>query len=232
MSDVDLVADVGDRLGEGPAWDPVAGVLWWVDIKGCRLHRLQPASDAVDTWELEETPGAVAPRAGGGLVMAVRSGLALFDPGTSHLQVVAAPEPERPGNRFNDGGCDPQGRFWAGSMDDAEKERTGALYRFDGDGTWERILDGLGIPNTIAWSPDGATFYFAETFDRVIHAYDFDPAAGTVDNRRLFAAIEPPGSPTARRSTPRGSCGTPSGTAAVSSATTRMDRRSEWCRCR
>lgn len=194
MTDIRCVVDACNELGEGPVWDTEAGVLWWVDIKRSLLQRLAP-DGSVDVWTLPEPPAALAPRRRGGLILAVRSGFATFDPETGAVEVVHRPEPDRPGNRFNDGKCDPRGRFWAGTMDDAERERTGALYRFDPDGTCERLLDGLGIPNTLAWSADGSTFYFAETLDRVIHAYDVDLVRGSISSRRIFAHVEPPGYP-------------------------------------
>lgn len=193
--EVRCVVDSANTLGEGPVWDEGRQVLWWVDIDRSQLQSFSPATGAVDRWEVPEMPGAVVVRRGGGLALAVASGLAFYDPGSGEFNVVAAPEPERSGNRFNDGKCDPRGRLWAGSMDVDEQRRTGALYRFDTDGAWERIIDGLGIPNTLAWSADETTFYFAETLDRVIHAYDYDGDRGTISGRRVFARTEPPGFP-------------------------------------
>lgn len=184
-----------DVLGEGPIWDDAAGVLWWVDITGKGLRRYQPSTGEVDTWDLPEPAGSVAPMEAGGLLLAVTSGFAWFDVATNEFRHIIDPEPERSGNRFNEGKCDRQGRFWAGSMDAEEKARTGALYRLDLDGTPHRMLDGLGIPNTLTWSPDSRTMYLAETLDRTIYAFDYDPATGTPSNRRVFAITSGPGYP-------------------------------------
>lgn len=184
-----------DVLGEGPIWDTATGVLWWVDIADSGLRRYRPSTGEVDLWDLPERAGSVAPRASGGLLLGVVSGFAKFDPATSAFERIVEPEPDRPGNRLNDGKCDRQGRFWAGSMDAAEKEWTGALYRLDLDGTAFRILDGLGIPNTLVWSADSKTMYFAETLDRTIYSFDFDPDTGVPSNRRVFAVIPRPGYP-------------------------------------
>jgi len=184
-----------DVLGEGPIWDAAGAVLWWVDIAGRGLRRYQPSTGDIGVWDLPEPAGSVAPTASGGLLLAVPSGFARFDPATNEFQHIIDPEPDRSGNRFNEGKCDRQGRFWAGSMDAAEKARTGALYRLDLDGTPHRIFDGLGIPNTLAWSADSKTMYFAETLDRTIYAFDFDPTTGTPSNRRVFVKISGPGYP-------------------------------------
>ena len=184
-----------DVLGEGPIWDVAAEVLWWVDIVGSGLRRYRPATGEVDIWDLPERAGSVTPAASGGLLLAVRSGFVRFDPEMEECELIIDPEPDRPGNRFNEGKCDRQGRFWAGSMDAAEQARTGALYRLDPDGTSHRIFDGLGIPNTLAWSGDSKRMYFAETIDRTIYAFDYDPTTGTPSNRRVFATIPGPGYP-------------------------------------
>lgn len=184
-----------DVLGEGPIWDSAAGVLWWVDIVGSGLRRYRPATGRVDVWDLPEPAGSVAPTASGPLLLAVQSGFARFDPQSNEFELIVDPEPDRPGNRFNEGKCDRQGRFWAGSMDAAERKRTGALYRLDLDGTPRRIFDGLGIPNTLAWTKDSRTMYFAETLDRTIYLFDYDPVTGTPSNRRIFARPPGPGYP-------------------------------------
>jgi len=190
MTAVDCVLEAECLLGEGPVWDTAAGALYWVDIEQRRIHRLIPRNGAVTAWDLPGKPGAVAPRAAGGLVVAMEGGLAAFDPASGRLERIVDPEPERPANRFNDGKCDRQGRFWAGSMHGKDPVlETGAVYRFDPDGSVHRMIDGVGIPNTFAWSPDGATMYLASSLDRVIHAYDYDVESGTIDNRRVFVSI-------------------------------------------
>jgi len=191
VTDVVCAVAAGCLLGEGPVWDGAAGALYWVDIEGKRLHRLLPRSGSTTSWDLPEQPGAVTPRASGGMVMVLESGLAAFDPASGDLEWIVDPEPEHADNRFNDGKCDRRGRFWAGSMHGADPARaTGNVYRFDPDGTVHRIIAGVGIPNTFAWSPDGGTMYLASSLDRVIHAYDYDVATGAIGNRRVFATTE------------------------------------------
>ena len=184
-----------DVLGEGPSWDLAAGVLWWVDIPGRAIRRLEPGSGDVTSWDLGNEPGSLTPTVGGRLLVAVRRGFILFDPDTGSSELIAEPEPDRAGNRFNDGKSDRQGRFWAGSMFDGDGPRTGALYRMDHDRTVTRMMDGLAIPNSLCWSPDGAVMYFTETVDRVIYAFDYDIDTGTPHDRRVFAEIPAPGYP-------------------------------------
>jgi sugar lactone lactonase YvrE len=184
------VAPLGCVLGEGPVWDE-AGFLWWVDIKAPALHRYRAEGGEVASWPLPEPVGSMALRRQGGLILALASGFAFFDPDTGGLQRLFDPEPGRPGNRLNDGKCDAQGRFWVGSMDDAEKNRTGDLYRLDPDLNLERFEMGFVVTNGPAWSGDGRILYTTDSVERRIWAYDFDMARGRLGERRLFAELKP-----------------------------------------
>ncbi len=115
---VACVAPAGCVLGEGPVWDE-AGYLWWVDIKGPALHRYRPEGGETHSWPLPELCGSAVLRTRGGFLLALQSGFAFFDPDTGALQRLFDPEPENAQNRLNDGKCDVQGRFWAGSMHDS-----------------------------------------------------------------------------------------------------------------
>ena len=113
---VEPVLQAGITCGESPVWDVETGALWLTDIPGRTLHCLTPATGEHRTWAMPEELCAFALRARGGLVVAMRSGFALFDPETGALDWLARPEADRPDNRLNDGRCDRQGRFWTGSM--------------------------------------------------------------------------------------------------------------------
>lgn len=174
-------------LGEGACWSPREQALYFVDILGKALHRHHPASGVQRSWRFDEEVSALAEREHGpGLLLSLRHDLALFDPASGALTRLHRPEPERRGNRFNDGKCDARGRFWIGSTDYACKAWTGALYRFDGDGRCTRCLDQVKIANGPAWSPDGRTMYFNETGHARTWAIDFDPERGTLGERRLW----------------------------------------------
>jgi sugar lactone lactonase YvrE len=138
---------------------------------------------------MPEAIGAVALRVSAGVLVALRSGLHLVDVASGALELVCAPEPDRPENRLNDGRCDRRGRFWVGSMHDRLRTPTGALYRVDPDRACHRVLDGITVPNGLGWSPDGRTMYLADTPMRAIWAYDFDPASGVPGGRRVFARV-------------------------------------------
>jgi L-arabinonolactonase len=190
MTDVACALAAGALLGEGPIWDAAERVLYWVDIKGRAIHRFDPASGRDERWAVAEEVGSLAVRAGGGLVVALRSGFHFFDVATGRATPIVAPEPDRPGNRLNDGKPDRQGRFWAGSMDDAEGKPTGALYRLDPDRSCHRLVDGIVVSNALCWSPDGRTMYHADSYQRTVWAWDFDPEHGEVANRRTFFEVQ------------------------------------------
>jgi L-arabinonolactonase len=184
---VEVAARGADRLGECPLWDEREKMLWWVDSRWPAVKRLDPASGAVMMLVLPEVIGSIAFREKGGLLAATKSGLHFLDPASGALEARANPEAHLPENRFNDGRCDRQGRFWAGTMCDVRRDPTGSLYRFDAELTCTRLRNGIIIPNSLAFSPDGRTMYFADTNRHTIWAYDYDPASGAAANERVFA---------------------------------------------
>jgi sugar lactone lactonase YvrE len=107
------------------------------------------------------------------------------------VRAIVNPESHLPGNRFNDGKCDPAGRFLAGSMDDAEVEASGSLYSLAPDGTVKTLLSGTRISNGLAWSPDYHTFYYIDTPTRVVMAYDYNLATGEIANPRPAVSVPP-----------------------------------------
>jgi L-arabinonolactonase len=186
MNKVERIVSVGSQLGEGPLWHPREQALYWVDIEGHCFHRFHPDTGAHETFAVGQPVGCLAFRASGGLILALRDGLAFWDPQTQALQFVADPEADRPDARFNDGRVDRQGRFWAGTLG---KGATSSLYRLDPDGSVYKMESGITISNGIGWSPDDRTMYFTDSPLSVIYAYDFDPASGTIENRRPFVRV-------------------------------------------
>jgi sugar lactone lactonase YvrE len=179
----------GATLGEGTLWSVREQALYWVDILERRLHRFDPAGGERRSWDFDEEISAVAERMQApGLLVTLRRGFAFFDPAASELPptYLHQPEQELPGNRFNDGKCDAEGRFWGGTMDFACEAPTGALYRFDPDGRCSRHDQGFAVTNGPTWSLDGRTMYFNDTVTGRIHAYDIDMAAGTLANKRQW----------------------------------------------
>lgn len=133
QAEVRYVADCANIVGEVPVWDVDEQALYWVDIEGRRLHRLEPATGRIDIWDMPERIASFALRQSGGLVVAFASGIAFFDPVTGRVEWIARPEAHLPSNRFNEGKVDRKGRFWIGSMDDGLAGSTGSLYRLDPD---------------------------------------------------------------------------------------------------
>jgi sugar lactone lactonase YvrE len=186
---IDCIAPVNSVLGEGPVWDERTGTLYWVDIKAPALFATDAAARQTRRWPMPERIGAIGLREGGGLIGAFKSGFGFIDLPAGSVRPIVDPEPDRPGNRFNDGKVDPRGRFWAGSMDDEEREPTGHLYRLDPDLSVERFEIGFICTNGIDWSSDGRTLYFTDTFARRINAYEFDLERGHLGTRRTFADV-------------------------------------------
>lgn len=181
----------GAELGEGLCWSPARQAIYWVDILGQRLMRLELSGGARREWAFDSTIGAVAERAQRpGLVVSLRRRIAFFDPDNETLEAFAEIEPQHPGNRFNDGKCDAQGRFWAGSMDFACEAPTGALYRVAtgaaGPVATPAWACGFAVTNGPAWSADGRTMWLNDTVRGDVYALDHDPATGEVGRPRRW----------------------------------------------
>ncbi|PZP95024.1 MAG: gluconolactonase [Variovorax paradoxus] len=190
LSEAQCVWDAGAQLGEGALWSPRTQALWWVDILGRRLYRWQWPLGTHAHWDFAEEISAVAERADGtGLLLALRHGFFAFDPEDGRLTPLHRVADEPAHNRFNDGKCDAQGRFWAGSMDFDCAAPTGALYRFDPDGRCTRHDAGFAVTNGPTWSRDGRTLFFNDTVQGQVLAYDFDAATGRIAARRPWLRL-------------------------------------------
>jgi len=189
--EAELVLDAGARLGEGPVWSSDEGVLYWVDIDLCRVHRFDPVGVADEHMDVGEPVGAVAPRQRGGLVLALRSGFALVDEWRGQVRTLATVEDDLSDNRMNDGACDTRGRFWAGTMCTAGRPERGTLYRLDPNGEVTPRVHKVTISNGIGWSPDDGTMYHVDTPTGGVDAFDFDANSGTITNRRRLIDVEP-----------------------------------------
>lgn len=183
--EVRCVADVKAVLGEGPVWVDAEQALYWVDIKGRKIFRLDWSGTRRE-WQTPMRVGSIAPRAGGGFVAGTEHGFAEVDLAEGRFDIFYNPEEERPDNRFNDGKVDARGHFWAGTMDDTEQAATGALYRLGPDRRCKAIDEGYKVTNGPAFSPDGRTLYHTDSARQVIYAFDLRDDGG-VGERREFA---------------------------------------------
>lgn len=186
---VEMVADVGAVLAEGPVWDADVGLLYWVDIPARAIHRLVPSTSAHEVTAVDRKVGAVALRSSAGLVLAWEDGFATTDGWGGAARVVAPIDHGPVQARFNDGKCDPAGRFWAGSMALDERPGVGALYRLDPDGSVTKALTGVSISNGLAWSADGRTMYYIDTPTRAVDAFDYNVETGAISRRRRLADV-------------------------------------------
>ncbi len=190
MSEVEHVLSLGNECGEGPLWVPQERAIYWVDIPACKVFRYYPASGKHETFTFDVSVTALGLRASGGFIVATAKGFAFWSPPSTQLQTVASLETDRPDNRFNDGGVDALGRFWAGTMNKVRPEAPdGSLYRLEAALSVHKMETGFAVYNGGAWSPDGKTMYVTNTMPGEIWAYDFDAASGAISNRRVFARV-------------------------------------------
>jgi len=175
------------RLGEGPAWDADAGVLWWVDVWDFRVHRWDPVTGKNESFDVGEPAAFAVPARGGTVLVGLRQRVVRLDPRTGAHTMVAHVPGLAPDERLNDGKCDPRGRLWFGT--NAREEGTASLFRLDAGGV-RRVEGGFTIANGLGWSPDAATFFVADSPARRIYAYDFDVEEGTISGRRVFAGMD------------------------------------------
>ncbi len=188
-----LTLDAGATLGEGSIWNDTLQRLHWVDIEGHQVFTFDPATGENRACDVGQQVGTVVPRAGGGLMLGLREGFAGLDLESGQVTPWPCPPEHDAGIlRFNDGKCDPAGRFWAGSMELKKGPAPqGRLYRLDVDGSMRIMLHGVGTSNGLAWALDHRTLYFIDTPLLRVDAFDFDAASGDIANRRTVISIPP-----------------------------------------
>ena len=201
----ELILDARNATGESPVWSTAQQALYWVDIPAKRLHRWCPADGKSQSWQTSQMLACIAQAGNGSWVAAMENGLFAITPhadGSLDSRLLASVTHALPEMRFNDGRCDRQGRFWAGTMlmNMAAGAPVGAMYRYSA-GQVEPLkaqLDGFIVPNGLAFSPDGQTMYLSDSHPDVqkIWAFDYDTDTGTPHDRRLFVDMtEHPGRP-------------------------------------
>lgn len=187
------VWSLGAELGEGPVW--VDGRLWFVDIKSRRIHRYDPATDEKRSWSAPEQVGFIVPRAAGGMIVGLQSGLFLFDPAAETFERLVEVEPERPGNRLNDAVVGASGRLFFGTMHDAETDPSGAFHRFAGSTLAPTGFGGIAITNGPALSPNEDEIYLVDTLGGTISAAPINSDGRLGDSRVIVRIPESEGYP-------------------------------------
>jgi len=189
-NEVELVLDTQSDLGEGAIWNHKTGELLWVNITGKILNFYNPELKNNKEMFTGQMIGTVVPAESGVVMVALENGFYQFDPETGSKKLIANPEEGIEGNRFNDGKCDPAGRFWAGTMNMNGKKEAGTLYRLDPDSTIHPMIENVSISNGIVWSADATKMYYIDTPTQKVMAWDYDNATGEISNPRT--AVEVP----------------------------------------
>lgn len=182
-----------DGIGEGPVWSPSKQALIWLDIERKQVHRMRASDSEVRSWTLPEYPGCIAELASGEIAIAMGEAVHRLNLESGAIQHLKPAPVRPPGTRFNDGKVDPKGRLWVGTMqnnfgpngEEISVDRLdGSLYRFEG--TAQIMEENIGIPNTLAWSPDLKKFYFGDSLKACLFEYDFDAESGALGGKRIF----------------------------------------------
>ena len=181
---IQCVADVHAILGEGTVWVAREDSLYWLDINGRKIFRLEESGE-VTQWQAPIRVTCLLPRAIAGFIAGTDQGIATIDLEADRYDIVAQPEAHLPGNRFNDGKVDRRGHFFAGSMDDRERLDSGTVYRFDPELTWTVIDNDYRVTNGPAFSPSGEVMYENDSARQITYAFDLH-SDGNVTNRRTF----------------------------------------------
>jgi sugar lactone lactonase YvrE len=184
------VWNLAAELGEGPVWVERDAALWFVDIKKHQIHRYDPADGSTKSWAAPQQVGFILPAERGGFVAGLQSGLHHFDERSGAFELITHVEPDKPNNRLNDGVTDLEGRIWFGTMDNGEKEKSGAFYCFANGKLTRTAIDGIAITNGPAVSPDGRLLYFVDTLKGTIECAEI-LGDGQLGERRPFAKIDP-----------------------------------------
>jgi len=184
-----LVLDAKTMLGEGSIWHPKENKLYWIDIEGRTLHIYDPVSQEDKVFPVGARIGTVVPVQNGGALLALQNGLYKIDTHTGKLSFLINPLPDTVNLRFNDGKCDPSGRFWVGTLALDARRRGAVLYRFDTDKNIHLVLDSVSISNGIVWTSSKKIMYYNDTPTGTIQAFDYDDKTGAISNRRVAIKI-------------------------------------------
>ena len=189
-NNVELVIDSKSDLGEGAIWNYKTGELLWVNITGKILNIYKPRTGDNREMFTGQMIGTVVPAESGKVIVALQNGLYQLDPETGTKKFIADPEENIPTNRFNDGKCDPAGRFWAGTLSLKGESGVASLYRLDPDSTVHKMIENVSISNGIVWSHDLKKMYYIDTPTQKVMGYNYNNETGEISNP--VVAVEVP----------------------------------------
>jgi sugar lactone lactonase YvrE len=187
------------QLGESPFWHPQEQTLYWVDILGKQIKRANVFIGTVETWDMPSEPGCIAPASTGGLVIALRDRMVRARSWGAGLETLCRFTHDAKTIRFNDGKCDPLGRFWAGTIYEPRGARKADLYSLDARDGRKPVVQlkahNATTANGLAWSADQCTVYWADTPQHAVHAWTYDSACNGMTQHRVFKqfAVKPAG---------------------------------------
>ncbi|QHI96358.1 SMP-30/gluconolactonase/LRE family protein [Aristophania vespae] len=186
------VLDLKAQLGEGPIWIAKEKALYFVDIIGETLHRFNPTTQDLTSWKAPSRIAFILPVSNGSFLVGMPDGLHHFDAQKGAFSQACFIEPDKPGNRLNDGCVDQQGRIWFGTMDDDEEKKTGSIYRVEHKENSLQLShwdEGYIVSNGPAVSPCGTVLYVSDSPQQRIYAFDLDKS-GALKGKRLFATLD------------------------------------------
>lgn len=186
---VEIAVKGRDRLGETPVWDDRTSSLYWVDIRSGLVHRWETESNRLSAHQFNDLATFVALTRDSRLIVGTRKSVGYLDFENHGFARLVDIEHDKPHNRINEARCDRQGRLWFGSMRDGDRRPDGALYQLESDASVTIRLEGITVPNSLAWSPDGRFMYFADTSQHTIQQFKFEPETGTIGAPEPFADL-------------------------------------------
>lgn len=176
-------------LGEGPIWDAKRKVICWIDILNGEIHECSPEQKKYKKNQVHQMIGSIAVCTNENFIAALQNGFAFIDRISGEIKMIGDPENHLPNNRFNDGKCDPAGRFWAGTMPLSEEPNAGNVYVVEKKLSITKKNESITISNGMAWSVDHQTFYFIDTPTLEVVAYDYDKSTGQINNKKTVIEI-------------------------------------------
>lgn len=186
---IEVVVDHQCLLGEGPVWDAKRKLIYWIDILKGEIHEYSPENKNHRTIKTNEIIGSIGLCVNGNFIAAMKSGFAFIDRITGEIKIINNPESYLTGNRFNEGKCDPGGRFLAGTMSLTGKPGAGSLYALETNLSVTKKISEVSVSNGMAWSPGHEVFYYIDTPTCEVTSYNYDKTSGEINNKKIVIKI-------------------------------------------